>query len=529
MTFYDDVLDTILQQDITSKKGVHQLKIRLCKTYHMKRIPSNAEIIDHISKRFNQQEKKRLLLVLQRKPMRTISGVAVVAIMTSPALCPHGYCTPCPGGIETDSPQSYTGFEPAAMRGSMHQYDPFQQVQARLKQLNSIGHSTDKIDMIIMGGTFTSRLPWYRDWFIKRCYDALNSSDGLSLEDAKQINETAPHRCIGLTIETRPDWLRLQQLDDILRYGATRVELGVQTLDDTILFSINRGHTVTDTINATRIAKDAGIKVCYHIMPGLPNSTPSSDVNTIKTLFKNPDFQPDMLKIYPTLVIKNTPLYDQWKKGDFQPLTTKKATEIISKMIQYIPEYVRIQRIQRDVPAQYIDAGVKKSNLRQLVEGDIVKNHRINHEIRFREIGHNIHKHSIHELKDSIKLKKTTYHASNGHEVFLSLSINKHDLLIGYLRLRYCGDPYRSELTKPPCMIIRELKVLGKEMPLGENEQSAWQHQGFGKQLVLEAEKISAEDYDAQSIVVLSGVGVKPYYRKYLGFKDKGIYLEKNL
>jgi len=529
MTFYDDVLTTILQQHITSKREVHQLKIRLCKLYHMKHIPSNADVIEHISDKYSVQDQKKLLYILQRKPMRTISGVAVVAIMTSPARCPHGCCTPCPGGIETHSPQSYTGHEPAAMRGDMHHYDPFQQVQARLHQLKSIGHSIDKIDMIIMGGTFTSRLPWYREWFIKRCYDALNQSDALSLQHAKQINETADHRCIGLTVETRPDWLRLQQLDDILFYGATRVELGVQTVDDTKLYSINRGHTVTDTIDTTRIAKDAGLKVCYHIMPGLPNSTPNSDVNTIKTLFQNPDFQPDMLKIYPTLVIKNTPLYDEWKTGNFQPLTTENATDIISKMIQYIPEYVRIQRIQRDIPAQYIDAGVKKSNLRQLVEKDISNKKWINHEIRSREIGHTIHKHNFNDLNDSIKLQKTTYAASKGKEIFLSLCINTPDLLIGYLRLRLCWNPYRHELNQHPCMIIRELKILGKEIPLGENEKTAWQHQGFGKQLVLEAERISAEDYDAQSIAVLSGVGVKSYYRKYLGFKDNGVYLIKNL
>ena len=296
--------------------------------------------------------------------MRTISGVAVVAVMTSPTECPHGRCIPCPGGPITQSPQSYTGFEPAAMRGSLNKFDPFEQVKARIEQLTAIGHPTDKIDLIIMGGTFTARDLYYQEWFVKSCFDAMNTIKGENLEQAKKINETSNHRCIGLTVETRPDWFRIQQIDQSLQFGVTRVELGVQSIFDDVLFSMNRGHTISDTIFATRLAKESGLKICYHMMPGLPKSSEDKDLLGFKELFSNPQFQPDMLKIYPTLVIKNTPLYRQWKEGTYTPLSTDEAVNLISKMLTYVPEYVRIQRIQRDVPAQYIECGVQKSNLR---------------------------------------------------------------------------------------------------------------------------------------------------------------------
>lgn len=529
MTFYQRFFTTILQENITSKQAIHRLKMKLCKVYKLKSIPSNSEIITHIPQSYTASQKNILIQVLQRKPMRTISGVAVIAIMTSPAYCPHGRCSPCPGGPKLHSPQSYTGFEPAAMRGGMYHFDPYQQVRARLDQLQSIGHPTDKIDLIIMGGTFTSRLPVFQQWFVKRCFDALNNKNSPSIAEAQRINEQATHRCIGLTIETRPDWLRLRHLDEILWFGATRIELGVQSINDSVLYQMDRGHTVIDTVAATRLAKEAGLKVCYHLMPGLPGSSENQDIEHIKEIFKNSRFIPDMLKIYPTIVIKNTRLYEQWKKGTYQPLSTDKATEIITKMIQYIPEFVRIQRIQRDVPAQYIEAGVDKSNLRQLVEEKIIKTNQKNKEIRSREIGHAILQNPTAVSIDDIVMKKITYEASGGTEIFLSLCTKTKNFLIGYLRLRKCTHPHRYELQQDPSMIIRELKVVGKELPLGKKDAQGWQHKGFGKQLVSEAERISIEEFDAKQLYVLSGTGVKPYYRKNFGFTDKGIYLMKTL
>ncbi|MEA2055788.1 MAG: tRNA uridine(34) 5-carboxymethylaminomethyl modification radical SAM/GNAT enzyme Elp3, partial [Candidatus Thermoplasmatota archaeon] len=393
---------------------------------------------------------------------------------------------------------------------------------------SAIGHNTNKIDLIIMGGTFTARNPDYQDWFVKRCFDAFNETDSENLREAKKTNELANHRCIGLTVETRPDWFRLQHVDRSLELGATRVELGVQTTFDNILYNIKRGHTVTDSILATRIAKDSGFKVCYHMMPGLPDSNYDKDIEAFKTIFEYPDFKPDMIKIYPTLTIKGTKLYDMWKKGDYEPLSTKKAAELISEIKEYVPEWVRIQRVQRDVPSPYIDAGVDKSNLRQFVEKELIKHHRKCRCIRCREIGHKSLRENIEINEDNISMDVTNYDASASSEIFISLVEKSCDGLIGFLRLRDIENSHRLELSKNPCMIIRELKVVGKQLPMGEKDEKGFQHKGFGKELIKEAERICYEEFDKRNLFVISGIGVKEYYRK-LNFKDDGVYLCKKL
>lgn len=532
MSFYTEVINTILSNEISSKQEIHRLKIKLCKKYGLKQIPLNSEMIPHIPDSLSNEEKSFVIRALRKKPMRTISGVAVVAVMTSPASCPHGRCVPCPGGPLQDSPQSYTGFEPAAMRGSLHTYDPYDQVSTRIDQYEAIGHPTDKIDLIIMGGTFTARDPFYQKWFVKRCYDAMNGQTASSLPQAQKVNETSKHRCIGLTVETRPDWFRLQNIDQCLSYGGTRVELGVQTVYDDLLWLMNRGHTVIDTIVATRTAKESGFKVCYHIMPQLPGSNKERDLSSFKELFSNSDFQPDMLKIYPTLVIKNTPLYDLWKQGKYDPLSTEEAVDRIAHMVSFVPEYVRIQRIQRDVPAQYIESGVKKSNLRQLVDNRLNEMNVHCREIRSRELGHKLlqgQKKQRDLSIDTVKIKQEVYKASKGTEIFLSLVVPSEDALVGYLRLRELHNPHRYELAQYPSMIIRELKVVGQEIPIGKSGKDGMQHRGFGKQLIQEAERICVEDFDRSHLFVLSGIGVKEYYRNQLGFQDCGRYLYKKI
>ncbi len=528
MTFYQEIIDLIRSDIIQSKETLHKKKMKLCKKYELKNIPSNSDILAHVPESVSKDEKQRLHRLLQRKPMRTISGVAIVAVMTSPAPCPHGRCIPCPGGPVFDSPQSYTGYEPAAMRAAMHEFDPYRQVQARLTQLELIGHKTEKIDLIIMGGTFTARSPFYQEWFVKRCYDALNDKTATSLSEAQQLNETAVHRCIGLTIETRPDWFRLCHVDTALRFGATRVELGVQTVFDDVLVQMNRGHTVTDTVMATRIAKNSGFKICYHLMPGLPGSDEAKDIETFNSLFRDDRFKPDMLKIYPTVVVKGTKLYEQWKKGHYQPLENDEAAELVGKLVSMIPPWVRIQRIQRDVPAPYIDAGVKMSNLRQLVDNYIHKNNLPNNDIRSRELGHLQLKKEISFDRDDLSLKTVKYPASNSTEFFISLELERQNALVGYLRLRNIKQSPQTELQRP-CMIIRELKVVGQELAIGDKTKKGLQHKGFGSMLLAEAERICFEEYDIQDLFVLSGVGVKEYYRKYHDFDDAGYYLRKKL
>ena len=496
MTLYSEITDLILSKKIRSKEELHKTKIKLCKKYKIDNVPPDSEILAHIPPDFSDEEMELAVSILRRKSMRTISGVAIVAVMTSPEECPHGRCIPCPGGPSNNTPQSYTGYEPAAMRASLNDFNPFLQARNRLEQLEAIGHSINKIDFILMGGTFTSRTPYYQEWFVKRCFDALNNKDSSTLEMAKKINETANSRCIGLTVETRPDWFRLQHADQALGLGGTRVELGIQTVFDDVLYKMERGHTVMDSIYATRIAKDCGFKVCYHMMPGLLGSDEKRDIEAFQMIFENPCFKPDMIKIYPTLTVNGTKLYDLWKSEEYEPLTTEKASKLIATLKSFVPEWVRIQRIQRDIPAQYIDAGVDKSNLRQLVNDEMQKRGVSCYCIRCREIGHKMLKENIEINDEGIGLDCNYYKASDGEEIFISFVEQKNDALIGYLRLRDISNPHRFELQKYPCMIIRELKVLGRELPIGQRTKNGLQHKGYGKELINEAERICVEEFD---------------------------------
>jgi elongator complex protein 3 len=526
MSFYSEITQLILSKQIRTKEDLHKAKVKLCKKYKLDNIPPDSSILLQLPEDFSEEDKEHAVSILRKKATRTISGVAIVAVMTSPAECPHGLCIPCPGGVKNNTPQSYTGYEPAAMRAALNNFDPYLQTKNRLHQLKSIGHPIDKIDFILMGGTFTSRNPFYQKWFVRRCYDALNGKISKSLEDAKEKNEIASSRCIGLTVETRPDWFRIQHADQVLNFGGTRVELGVQSVFDNILYKMNRGHTVTDSILATKIAKDCGFKVCYHIMPGLFGSNEKQDIESFLTIFQDTLFKPDMIKIYPTLAVKGTKLYDLWKKGEFEPLSTNNAVELIAKIKNIIPEWIRILRIQRDIPSSYIDAGVDKSNLRQLVDREMKKHNLECRCIRCREIGLKSLREKIEIDKENISFNYSFYKASGGEEIFISLVEKNLDLIVGYLRLRNIVDSHRFELQKNPCMIIRELKVVGRELSLGERNKEALQHRGFGKELMKEAERICKEKFDKKHIFVLSGVGVKEYYRK-LGFKNNGVYLSK--
>ena len=520
---YDKIIKKILLGKIKTKQELHREKIKLCKEKGVKKIPPDSEIIKNLPDTLADGEKEILLSLLRKKPVRSLSGVTVVAVMTSPADCPHGRCVPCPGGVKRNTPQSYTGHEPAAMRAAMHNFDPYKQTRSRIDQLKTVGHPVDKIDFIVMGGTFTARDPFYQEWFIKRCFDGLNGSCSGDLKEAQKKNENAESRCVGLTIETRPDWCRIQHIDKILEFGTTRIELGVQTTFDSLLYKMKRGHTVTDTILATKLAKDAGLKVCYHMMPGLPGSTMDMDKESFRTIFEDPRFRPDMLKIYPTLVIEGSELYEQWKSGKYEPLATEKTISLIASIKSMVPEWVRIQRIERDVPATQIVAGIKESNLRQLVKERMEREGKRCRCIRCREVGH---AYPDLDVNYNVELVRRDYDASDGKEVFLSLEDKELDVLFGYLRLRLPASPHREELQRERCTIIRELKVVGREISIGKRAKRGIQHRGFGEKLIEEAERISKEEFDCNRIFVLSGIGVKGYYRK-LDFKDDGVYLSK--
>ncbi len=510
MSYHEDLVRLMLDGEVKDKDALQRAKIELCRRYGLVKVPPNSETLAMVA----PGDLAKVKEILRRKPVRTLSGVAVVAVMTSPAPCPHGKCIFCPGGVENDSPQSYTGKEPAARRGASFGFDPYEQVRGRIEQLEAIGHGTDKIDLIIMGGTFTSRPMEYQTSFVQRCFDAMNQSSSITLEDAQARNESAPHRCVGMTVETRPDMMANEQVATAMGLGMTRVEMGVQVLDDEILRAVNRGHGLQEVIDATAVAKRAGLKVCYHLMPGLPGSSPTKDLDSFRRVFEDPDFRPDMLKLYPTLVVKGTKLYEMWQHGEYRPYTTEEAVGLMAEMKELVPPWARIQRIQRDIPVPLIEAGVDKGHLRDMIKERMRARGRECRCIRCREVG----------LKgvrtydpDDVELKEETYQASGGTERFISFELPGEDALIGYARLR-TGDG--------PEAILRELKVFGRMVPL-RRQDGGFQHRGFGKELVARAEDIATGEGCA-AIRITSGVGVREYYRS-LGYARDGVYMSKSL
>ncbi len=457
-----------------------------------------------------------------RKITRILSGVTVVAVMTAPYPCPHGKCIYCPGGPEFNSPQSYFGDEPALMRAKRVNFDPYEQVRIRLKQYEALGHRPSKVDVIVMGGTFTALPEWYQEWFVASIFDAFNrypegrSKEPPPLEVAQSINESARIRVVGLTFETRPDQINEYQVNRLLYLGGTRVELGVQSIYDDILQLINRGHTVKEVVKATKLLKDSGFKVVYHIMPGLPGSDFRRDLECVREIFDNPDFRPDMLKIYPTLVVKGTKLYDLWIRGEYKALTDEEAVELISEMYRYIPRWVRVMRIQRDIPANYIEAGPKKGNLRELVEAATLSKGIAINEIRYREVGRALYKRNVKPYRADVSVEE--YEASGGLEVFISAEDKVNNVLLGFIRVRIPSeDAFRHEIDNKTA-IVRELHVYGPQVPVGEEPlDHEFQHRGYGVLLLSKAEELMLNKYDKRKILILSGVGVREYYRK-LGY-----------
>jgi elongator complex protein 3 len=523
-----DLMTMMISGKISSKKELQDAKIALLKDLGIKSIPTNSMLLDMVRKRSPEREAD-LIHLLQKKPSRTLSGVAVVAVMTSPYPCPHGKCIFCPGGSdkEVPTPQSYTGSEPAAMRAAQNEFDPRLQVERRLEQLEATGHPTDKVDLILMGGTITARPLKYQIGFVKGCLDGMNGTRSPTFEEAALHNETGRHRCIGMTFETRPDWFNEEEADVIINMGATRLELGIQSAFDGPLLESRRGHTVEESIEATHLAKDTGLKVGYHLMPGIPGSTPEMDIETGKRVFHDPSFMPDMVKIYPTLVIKGTELYDMWMKGEYQPLSTEGAAKIVAEIKRITPPWVRIQRVQRDIPSQLVEGGVKKSNLRQLARRELEVHGYKCRCIRCREIGHRIGPDDGLPLPEDISLERREYEASQGKEIFLSFEVDRMDALVGYLRLRKPSiTAHRSEVRDSG--IIRELKVFGPMVPIGRNAMKEWQHRGYGRRLLEYAVSIVRDEWGLDRVLVTSGIGAREYYRKF-GFERIGPYMGKDL
>jgi elongator complex protein 3 len=506
-----------------SRSEVQRIKAQVARELGLGRLPSNAEILGYAS----QEEREALLPLLKRKPVRTLSGIAVVAVMARPAPCP-GECIYCPRG--EDAPQSYTGYEPAALRAKASDYDAFTQVYSRLEQLSTIGHSVEKVELIVMGGTFPA-LPWeYQHSFVRDCIDAMNSFPGervrsASFEEAARKNETARVRNVGITFETRPDFCREEHVDAMLSLGVTRVELGVQTLSDEVYRRVRRGHTVADVVEATRVLKDAGIKVGYHMMPGLFSSF-EEDLAMFRELFENPSYRPDTLKIYPTLVVADTELYEMWKRGEFHPYTDEEAAQLIAEVKRLLPRWVRTMRIQRDIPAQLIIAGVKHGNLAEMVQRKLKEMNARCQCIRCRDAGHLAYKEGIEIREENLTFEMESYDASSGEEHFLSIVDRASDALVAYLRLRFPSErAHRSEVEGSA--IVRELRVLGEALPLGRRASRAEQHRGYGGRLLEKAEEL-AREAGFKRVLVTSAIGTRPYYRR-RGYSRLGPYMAKEL
>ncbi|MDY6776316.1 MAG: tRNA uridine(34) 5-carboxymethylaminomethyl modification radical SAM/GNAT enzyme Elp3 [Halobacteria archaeon] len=518
-----ELADLVVSGEV-DRDELESVKNSVCGKHGAEKVPKNSDILEAVP----DEERDEAESVLQTTPVRTASGVTPVAVMTSPAPCPHGKCVYCPGGpdSEFESPMSYTGEEPAAMRGKHNDYDPYDQVTQRLSDLRETGHLVDKVELILMGGTLTSRSLDYQEWFVRRCLEAMNTfgtsegedNDWKPFEEVETRNETADVRNIGTTFETKPDWCGKEQIDHMLRLGGTKVEMGVQTTDDETLRLTHRGHGDAETREANRRLHDAGFKVGFHMMPGLPGRDPEDDIDDFREIFDNPEYRPDYLKIYPTLVVEDTGLYKMWQQGEFEPLGNEEAADVVARAKRMIPEYTRLSRVQRDIPADNIEAGVWKSNLRQLAR------HRLDEIggdcdcIRCREVGMN------DEAPDDLDFgfDMTEYGCAGGDEKFLQYK-SESGLLAGFLRLRFPGQTVRSELEDSA--IVREVHVYGDEVGVGR-QGDGFQHSGLGTDLVERAEEMS-RDAGYSRLSVISGIGVREYYRS-LGYEKDGPYMVKD-
>ena len=428
--------------------------------------------------------------------MRSLSGVVNVSVLTKPYDCP-GECIYCPK--EANIPKSYLSGEPAVERAKKLKYDPYLQVKNRIESLRLGGHPTDKIEIRVIGGNWSSYTKKYKEWFVKKCFEACNNKKDETLKIAQKRNESAKHRIVGMSFETRPDFINQKEIEEMLLLGATKIEIGVQSIYDDVLILNKRGHGVKETIAATKMLKNSGFKVAYQVMLNLPGSNPKRDIEMFRELFNNPDFKPDYLKIYPCALVKEAPLYNLYLEKKYKPYTKEVLIETIKEIKKHIPIYVRIERIIRDIPSPLIvEGGAKSSNLRQLIDSQ-----KICKCIRCRE---------IKDIKnEEVFLYREDYDASEGKEIFLSFEDKNRKKIYSILRLR---------ITDSDTALIREVHVYGQATPIAKKGS---QHKGLGMLMVKEAEKIAKK----RKIAIISGVGVRDYYRKKLGYRLFKTYMIK--
>lgn len=510
-----------------------KLKKEASRRHGLSEFPKQVDILAAVP----SSHRQGLAPLLKAKPVRTASGIAVVAVMSKPHRCPHiattgNICVYCPGGPDSDfeySTQSYTGYEPTSMRAIRARYDPYVQVRSRVEQLRSLGHDVDKVEFILMGGTFMSLDNAYRDYFIRNLHDALSGHTSQSVKEAVKYSEQSQAKCVALTIESRPDHSSPLHLSAMLEYGCTRLEIGVQSVYEDVARDTNRGHTVQAVCDCFRLAKDAGFKVVAHMMPDLPNMGKERDMESFRELFENPSFRPDGLKIYPTLVIRGTGLYELWKNGLYKNYAPSDLIDLIARILALVPPWVRVYRIQRDIPMPLVSSGVEVGNLRELALARMNDLGLPCRDVRTREVGiQTIH---FNINPEQIELIRRDYVANDGWETFLSYEDAAQDILVALLRLRKAGPGagvVRKEMESQPCSIVRELHVYGSVVPVHERDPGKFQHKGFGMLLMEEAERIAEMEHHSTKMVVISGVGTRHYYRK-LGYTLEGPYMVKQL
>lgn len=511
--------------------NITKIKSEIARKYKLCYIPKMVDIIASVPDEY----KEKLLPYIKAKPVRTASGVAVVAVMSKPHRCPHiamtgNVCCYCPGGPDSDfeySTQAYTGYEPTSMRAIRARYHPYSQTRGRVDQLKKLGHSVDKVEFIVMGGTFMSLDSTYKDFFIRNLHDALSGHNSNSVEEAIVFSEQSKLKCIGITIETRPDYCLKPHLNEMLSYGCTRIEIGVQSVYEDVARDTNRGHTVAAVCNSFHLAKDCGFKIVTHMMPDLPNMGKERDLEGFREYFENPQFRSDGLKIYPTLVIRGTGLYELWKTGHYKNYTPEELVDIIAQIQAMIPPWTRVYRIQRDIPMPLVTSGVDHGNLRELAIERMEELGLKCRDVRTREVG--IKQIHYRVNPDQVELIRRDYTANGGWETFISYEDPVADILIGLLRLRKISEnAFRPEMNNHKCSIVRELHVYGSAVPLSGRDPTKFQHQGYGTLLMEEAERIAREEHGSDKILVISGVGTRHYYRK-LGYSLDGPYMSKTL
>jgi elongator complex protein 3 (tRNA carboxymethyluridine synthase) len=512
------VADQVAAGNVGTREDLERLKKAAASEYGLDRYISNSEVLAAL----DRGQRERFEEMLRVHPRRSASGIVVVTAFSAPYSCPHGTCVFCPGGPRAGTPQSYLPESPGMKTALSVGFDPCAQVRRSLEKYSSNGHEVGKVEAIIEGGTFIAVPAEYQRRFVKGVYDGLNGVVSGTLEEAQSANESARSRCVGLTLESKPDWCRPRDVDLMLGYGITRLEIGVQSLRDQVLAGSNRGHTVQDAVRAFQVARDAGLKVTAHMMPGLPGATPEEDLEDLRALFEDEDFRPDMSKMYPTLVVPGTSLARRFEAGTYVPYKLDTVLDLLSEMKRFVPSWHRIMRIQREIPAGEIQGGVKNGNLRQLVLGRAGEKGIACGCIRCREV-------ALTEPSgsddDPLEYREARYAASGGEEVFGSFETRRGKRLAGFVRLRLPSEKGHRREAAGAC-IVRELRVYGRLVNVGSRDKGAWQHRGLGAQLMGRAEQVAGEELGARRVLVTSAVGTRGYYRK-LGYERCGPYMGK--